>query len=61
MISIDEIKNVSFRRANFGGYRPEDVDKFIDDVQFSYSDLLNEKVKLLAEIKELRKYKKSYN
>ncbi len=55
MISIDEIKNVSFRRANFGGYRPEDVDKFIDDVQFSYNGLLDEKVKLLTEIKELRK------
>lgn len=55
MISIEEIKNVSFRRANFGGYRPEDVDKFIDDVQFSYNGLLNEKVKLLTEIKELRK------
>lgn len=55
MISIDEIKNVSFRRANFGGYRPEDVDKFIDDVQFSYNGLLDEKLKLLTEIKELRK------
>jgi cell division initiation protein len=55
MISVDEIKNVSFRRANFGGYRPEDVDKFIDDVQFSYSGLLDEKVKLLTEMNELRK------
>ncbi|MDR1628225.1 MAG: DivIVA domain-containing protein [Oscillospiraceae bacterium] len=55
MISLDEIKNVSFRKANFGGYKPEDVDKFIDDVQFSYSSLLDEKVKLLTEINELRK------
>jgi DivIVA domain-containing protein len=55
MISVDEIKNVSFRKANFGGYKPEDVDKFIDDVQFSYSSLLDEKVKLLTEISELRK------
>jgi len=60
MISIDEIKNFSFRRANFGGYKPEDVDQFIDDVEFSYGNLLNEKAKLLAEIKELRKKMDDY-
>lgn len=32
MLSIDEIKSVSFRKAGMGGYKPEDVDEFIDDV-----------------------------
>ena len=33
MLTIDEIKNVSFRKASFsGGYNAEDVDEFIDIV-----------------------------
>lgn len=55
MLSIDDVKNVSFRRANFGGYRPEDVDAFVDDVELSYSELLAEKKRLLFEIDHLNK------
>ena len=33
MLTIDEIKNISFRKASrSGGYRAEDVDAFIDEV-----------------------------
>ncbi len=33
MLTIDEIKNISFRKATLsGGYRAEDVDAFIDEV-----------------------------
>ena len=33
MLTIDEIKNISFRKATLsGGYRAEDVDSFIDEV-----------------------------
>lgn len=48
MLSIEDIKNVSFRRANFGGYKPEDVDAFIDDIQISYEEMMreNENLKL---------------
>ena len=42
MLSIDDVKQVSFRRANFGGYKPEDVDAFVDDVQDSYEKILEE-------------------
>ena len=35
-LTLEDIANISFPRANFGGYRAEDVDAFIDDVQVSY-------------------------
>lgn len=40
MLTIDEIKNVSFRKASFsGGYNAEDVDEFIDEVIASFEQL----------------------
>lgn len=50
MLTIDEIKNVSFRKANLGGYRPEDVDAFIDDVIASFEQLKKEKTNLVHKI-----------
>ena len=53
LITIEELRNVSFRRANFGGYKSEDVDAFIDDMIISYEKIalenksLNEKVQKL--------------
>ena len=32
MLTLNEIANVSFRKSNFAGYKPEDVDEFIDKV-----------------------------
>ncbi len=32
MLTIDEIKNISFRKAGMHGYNADDVDEFIDDV-----------------------------
>lgn len=53
MLSIEDIKNVSFRRANFGGYKPQDVDAFIDDLQVSYEALVRDKKNLEATVAEL--------
>lgn len=53
MLTVEDIKNVSFRRANFGGYKPEDVDAFIDDVQISFEKLINENDELRLTIKKL--------
>lgn len=61
MLSLNDIKNISFRRANFGGYKPEDVDNFIDEVESSYSKLLSEKSKLLKEVEELKKEVNKYH
>ena len=43
MLTIDEIKNISFRKATLsGGYRAEDVDAFIDEVIASFEQLKKE-------------------
>ena len=43
MITIDEIKNVSFRKAGRQGYMAEDVDAFIDEVIVAFEQLKKEK------------------
>lgn len=44
MLTIDEIKNISFRKANLtNGYRAEDVDSFIDEVIVSFEQLKKRK------------------
>jgi DivIVA domain-containing protein len=60
MLSLDEVKNISFRRANFGGYKPEDVDDFIDEVQNSYEKLLNERESFAKRIEQLNEKVKTY-
>lgn len=50
MLTIDEIKNVSFRKASFNGYRPEDVDAFIDEVIVSFEQLKKEKADLVRKM-----------
>ncbi len=32
MLTVEEIENISFRRAGFGGYKVDDVDRFVDGV-----------------------------
>ena len=53
MFSIEDIKKVSFRRAGFGGYKPEDVDSFVDNIQISYEEMMREKQNLLLTIQKL--------
>ena len=54
MLTIDEIKNVSFRKASFsGGYNAEDVDEFIDEVIASFEQLKKEKTNLVHKIDRL--------
>ncbi len=45
-LTLEDIANISFPRANFSGYRAEDVDAFIDDVQVSYDNALKENAEL---------------
>ena len=40
MMTLEEIKNVSFRKANIGGYRVDDVDDFIDKVEEMFGTML---------------------
>lgn len=54
MLTIEEIKNVSFRRAGGlggrDGYRAEDVDAFIDEVIVSFEQLKKEKSDLVRKM-----------
>lgn len=61
MLTVKDINDVRFRKTNIGGYKAEEVDNFLDEVQSSYEKLQNEnldlkhKMKLLANrIKEYR-------
>lgn len=55
MLTIDEIKNISFRKATLnGGYRAEDVDSFIDEVIVSFEQLKKEKLTLFIRLMFLR-------
>ena len=63
MLTLDEIKAISFRKASFNGYRTEDVDKFIDDIVETVNKLTSEKIVLLKKseqlIKKVEQYKAS--
>lgn len=50
MLTIDEIKNIAFRKAGMGGYKPEDVDEFIDDVIETFEKMKAEKADLLRKL-----------
>lgn len=39
MLTVEEIENISFRRAGIGGYKIEDVDNFVDGVIDKVKDL----------------------
>ncbi|MBQ3265015.1 MAG: DivIVA domain-containing protein [Ruminococcus sp.] len=43
MLTIDEIKEISFRRAGKNGYNAADVDEFIDEVTETVEQLIAEK------------------
>ncbi|MGN0452735.1 MAG: DivIVA domain-containing protein [Ruminococcus sp.] len=50
MLSIEDIKSVSFRKAGIGGYKPEDVDAFIDQVLITMEQLRKEKSDLIKKM-----------
>lgn len=43
MLTVKEINEVSFGKAGFSGYKPEDVDSFIDEVVESFQQLIAER------------------
>ena len=62
MLTSDDIKNISFRKAAFGGYKPEDVDAFVDDIQLSYEEMMRENQNLTLTVQKLeRTLKKFYS
>lgn len=61
MLTIEEIKNVSFRRTKKSGYSPEDVDNFIDNVIATIENYNADKTEVMKKIdflaKKLEKYR----
>ncbi len=60
MLTIDEVKNISFRRANLGGYRPEDVESFIDEVVATLEQNKKDKIELVKKLDILAKRIEEY-
>lgn len=55
MLTLDEIENVSFRKAGLGGYKTEDVDNFVDSVILKVKDLEIANKELQERIEQLNK------
>ncbi len=53
MLTLKQINEVSFRKSSFSGYKPEDVDEFIDEVSESFTALLKENQAYKAKASEL--------
>ncbi len=53
MLTVKEINEVSFGKAGFSGYKPEDVDNFIDMVAASFQELLAERDAAVKQAGEL--------
>lgn len=61
MLTLTDIKNITFRKASIGGYRSDEVDDFIDAVIASYEILLQEserqKEKLQSAMNKMEEYR----
>lgn len=61
MLTLEEIENISFRKAGLGGYKTDDVDTFVDSVILKVKDLeiankeLERRIEQLNE--KIQKYK----
>lgn len=54
MLSMNDIINVSFRRANFTGYRTDDVDQFVDDVKGTVDSFIQKQIDQKEEYEKLK-------
>lgn len=60
MLTIDDIKYVSFRKAGIGGYKTDDVDIFIDGVLESFRSLQDKNNAMSKQLDELTKQLEHY-
>lgn len=58
MLSLNDITNVSFRKAGFSGYRPEDVDAFIDQVRDTVEELTQKSLAQREEMERIEEEKR---
>lgn len=60
MLTVDEIKNISFKRSNIRGYAHEEVDAFIDEVIETVEQLRKDKADLIRKMDILAKRVEQY-
>ena len=53
MITPKEIETKAFTRAKTGGYKPDEVDSFLDEILVSYTKLLEERDTLARKVNDL--------
>jgi len=58
MLTAEDVKKATFRRSNIGGYRVEDVDIFLNNVQITIRALHKENLKILEQNEELLEERK---
>jgi len=54
MLTVEEIRDVSFKKARFGGYNVDDVDDFVEKTAEAYESLQNENTTLQARVTEIQ-------
>ena len=60
MLTVDEIKNVSFKKASIGGYRCDEVDSFIDEVVETVEELKQQDADISSRLDTLTKLVEEY-
>lgn len=53
MLTVKQIEDIKFRKANIGGYKTDDVDKFLIEIKTTVGKLQSENIELLNKIKIL--------
>ncbi len=53
-LTLDEIRNIKFRMAKRSGYEVLDVDEFVDQVEASYEQVLEENANLKRQLESLK-------
>lgn len=53
-LTLDEVRNIKFRMAKRSGYEVLDVDEFVDQVEASFEQLLEENANLKRQVESLR-------
>ncbi|QDP97583.1 DivIVA domain-containing protein [Microlunatus elymi] len=53
-LTLDEVRNIKFRMAKRSGYEVLDVDEFVDQVEASFEQLLEENANLKRQVESLK-------
>jgi len=60
MLTIDQIKNYSFKKASIGGYRADDVESFVEEAASTVEDLKKQNSELLSKLELIMKKVEEY-